>query len=80
MQEHHSPASGPSLALIEWPHCPKCHARMSPATIIPGPSGFDSRTFACSACHHVHVAIVETDPMKSDTARWLAGHDLKSPI
>jgi hypothetical protein len=52
---------------------------MSLATIMPGPSGFDLRTFACSGCDHVHVAIAEADPMRSDAVRWLAGHDLKTP-
>jgi hypothetical protein len=79
MQEHPSPMSSLPLTSIERPHCPKCDARLSLARIMPGPSGFDIRTFECSDCHHVHVAIAEADPMKSDAVRWLAGHDLKSP-
>ncbi len=79
MQEHHTLNAEPSLTSIERPHCPKCDARMSLAKMTPGPSGFDIRTFECSGCLHVHVAITEADPMKSDAVLWLAGHDLKSP-
>jgi hypothetical protein len=79
MQQHHSLNLGPSFASIERPHCPKCDARMGLARIMRGPSGFDIRTFECSDCHHVHVATAESDPLKSDAIRWLAGHDLKSP-
>jgi hypothetical protein len=79
MQQHHSHACGPSLTSIELQHCPKCDARMSLASIRPGPSGFDIRKFECAGCHHVQIAIAEADPMKSDAIRWLSGHDLKSP-
>ena len=71
--------SGRSLTSIERPHCPKCDARMVLARIAPGPAGFDVRTFECAGCLHVHILTVETDPMKSDAVRWLAGNDLRSP-
>jgi hypothetical protein len=50
------------------------------ARITPGPSGFDIRTFECTACDHVHQLVVKLiDPMKStETGRWLAG-DLRAP-
>jgi hypothetical protein len=43
---------------------------------IPGSSAFDIGTFAC-ACHHIRAAAVETDPMRSAAALWLASHDLR---
>ncbi len=52
---------------------------MSLAMIVPGPSGFDIRTFQCGTCHHVNIAAAAADPMKSDAIRWLAAYDLKSP-
>jgi hypothetical protein len=52
---------------------------MTLARLASGPSGFDIRTFECACCHHIHIATVEADPMKSDGVLWLASHDLKSP-
>jgi hypothetical protein len=50
------------------------------ARITPGPSGFDIRTFECTACHTIHQVVVDLiDPMKStETGRWLAG-ELRTP-
>ena len=52
---------------------------MSLARIAPGASAFDIRTFECVGCRHIHTATAETDPMRSDAALWLSGHDLRSP-
>jgi hypothetical protein len=52
---------------------------MSLARMASGPSEFDIRTFQCGSCRHVPIATAETDPMKSDAVRWLAGYELKSP-
>jgi hypothetical protein len=52
---------------------------MSLTRIAPGASAFDIRTLSAPACHHVHTATVETDPMESDALLWLTCHDLKSP-
>jgi hypothetical protein len=50
------------------------------ARITPGRSGFDIRTFECSACDQIHQLVVELiDPMKSlDTAGWFLG-ELRAP-
>jgi len=50
------------------------------ARITPGPSGFDIRTFECTACRTVHKIVVSLiDPMKStETGRWLEG-ELRAP-
>jgi hypothetical protein len=42
--------------------------------IAPGLSGFDSRTFECGKCDHVHAATVDIDPMNSKLiGGWLTG-------
>lgn len=65
---------------IQRPPCPACQTATMLARITPGPSGFDIRTFECTACDHVHQLVVKLiDPMKStETGRWLAG-DLRAP-
>jgi predicted nucleic acid-binding Zn ribbon protein len=73
-----SSTSGPSLAPIERPRCPKCHNRMDLARIMAGPKGYDLRNFECDKCDCVTTVTVATDPMKSDAMRWLAG-GLKPP-
>ena len=35
----------PSLILIKRPRCRKCQTRMNLARIMPGPKGYDYRTF-----------------------------------
>jgi hypothetical protein len=48
------------------PPCPECTALTTLAQIIPGPSGFDIRTFKCPACNCFHQRLVALgDPMKS---------------
>jgi ssDNA-binding Zn-finger/Zn-ribbon topoisomerase 1 len=79
MQQQYSHTSDPTLASIEKQRCPKCGERMSLARIARGRSAFAIRTLKCTGCHHIHVAIAEADPMKSNAVLWLASHDLKSP-
>jgi transposase-like protein len=73
MPNSHSHSSGPSPTEIERPRCPRCPNRMMLARIVPGPTGFDIRTFECSKCDHVFTLTVATDPMKSDVTGWLKG-------
>jgi hypothetical protein len=51
------------------------------ARITPGRSGFDIRTFECSACDLVDQLVVKLiDPMKSlEMVGWFAG-ELRAPI
>ncbi len=79
MQWQYSQTSGPSLTSIQWPHGPNCDQPMRLARIAPGGSAFDIRTFECAGCHHIDIATVETDPMKSNARLWLASHDLRPP-
>lgn len=79
MPDIHSRSTGPSLTVIEHPHCLNCEqVRMNLARISPGPKGFDLRTFECSTCGYTHTISVETDPMKSAKAGWIYG-DLNGP-
>jgi RNase P subunit RPR2 len=45
---------------IHRPACPKCHANMMLARIMPERMGFELHTFECPKCDHVHEVIVET--------------------
>ena len=74
---HSQYSHSPGLS-VRQPRCPKCGEYMSLAR-IPGPSAFDIRTFECAACHHLHTATVDTDPMKSAAVLWLTSHDLRPP-
>jgi hypothetical protein len=60
--------------------CPKCQESTMPARITPGSSGFDIRTFECTACDLIHQLVVELiDPMKSlETTGWFKG-ELRAP-
>jgi hypothetical protein len=79
MPDSQSHSVGPSMLPIERPRCPKCHDRMSLARIMPGPKGYDLRSFDCGKCNHALTVTVATDPMKSDkVGGWFAG-ELKSP-
>jgi catechol 2,3-dioxygenase-like lactoylglutathione lyase family enzyme len=66
------PAAIPLLA-IQRLRCPKCQARMTLARILPGPSGFELRTFDCSSCDHVEKIAIASDPTKSGDVGWLVG-------
>jgi hypothetical protein len=79
MQQQFSHASDPKLASTEKQHCPKRGERMSLARIERDRSAFAIRALECTGCHHIHVAIAQADPMKSNAVLWLASHDLKSP-
>jgi transposase-like protein len=73
-----SQSTGPFLLPIEHPHCPKCADRMHLARIMPGPKGFDLRSFECGKCGYKVTLTIATDPMKSDKLGWLSG-ELKPP-
>ena len=60
----------PSLIPTERPRCPKCQGRMTLARIEPGPDGSDLWTFECPKCEYVHKVMIESDPIKSDSAGW----------
>jgi hypothetical protein len=40
--------------------------------------GFDTRTFECQKCGHVHTMTVSRDPMAASLHGWLTG-ELKAP-
>ena len=46
---------------LHRPACPKCHAHMMLARIMPARVGFDIRTFECPKCGQVHEVMVETN-------------------
>ena len=48
------------------------------AGIMPGPSGYDFRTFECEKCGHADTELVARDPMKSGAQKWIAG-ELRPP-
>jgi hypothetical protein len=43
------------------------------ARIEPGPNGSDLLTFECPKCEYVHKVMIESDPIKSDSAGWQHG-------
>jgi hypothetical protein len=47
------------------PACPKCHAYMMLARIMPARVGFDLRTFECPRCDHQQEMMVETDAFRA---------------
>jgi hypothetical protein len=47
---------------------------MSLVRIMPGPNGFDIRTFECARCDYVKAISIEHDPMKSAGAGWQHSH------
>ena len=61
----------PSLTVIKRPRCRKCQTRMNLARIMPGPKGYDYRTFECTKCDHTDTIAVCTAPMKSGSAGWV---------
>ena len=67
----------PSLIPIQRPPCPMCQGRMMLTLIVPGPAHFDTRTFECSKCEHVHQVLVE-DPLQPANTSWMAA-GLKPP-
>jgi hypothetical protein len=46
--------------------------------VSPGPFGFEHRLFECPKCDHVEINVIESDPLKSKAAGWLAG-ELTAP-
>jgi hypothetical protein len=71
------PAVIPLLA-IQGLRCPKCRTRMTLARILPGPTGFELRTFDCPGCDHVEKIAIASDPTKSGDVGWLVG-ELQAP-
>jgi hypothetical protein len=71
------PAAIPLLA-IQRLRCAKCGTRMMLASTLPGPTGFDVRTFDCSKCGRVEKIVIALDPMKSGAVGWFAG-ELQTP-
>jgi len=55
--------------------CPNCQSEMSLGRIMPGPSGYDFRTFECHGCaYQLKTAVKLGDPMESKaTMDWLRG-------
>jgi hypothetical protein len=51
---------------------------MTLARIMPGPKGFDLRSFECAKCKRAATVTIAHDPMQSDMAGWIAG-ELKPP-
>jgi len=68
----------PCLLPIRRPGCPKCESRMMLAWIMPGPEGFELRTFECRKCDHSFTNAVAKEPMNTVSAGWIAG-ELKAP-
>jgi hypothetical protein len=67
-----------SLTALERPRCPRCQIRMPLIAAERDPGGCDDRTFKCEKCGESRTVKVAADPMKSDSAGWLAG-ELKPP-
>jgi hypothetical protein len=59
-----------SLIPIKRPRCRKCQTRMNLARIMPGPKGYDYRTFECTKCDRIDTIAVCTDPM-TGSAGWI---------
>jgi hypothetical protein len=78
MREYQPLSSAHRLAM-EHPSCPGCRrSRMVLCAVEPGPSGFDTRTFECQKCGHVHTMTVSRDPLATSLHGRLAG-ELKPP-
>ena len=75
----YQPLASAHLLAIQHPNCPGCRrSRMVLCVVEPGSPGFDTRTFECQKCGHVHTMTVSRDPMASSLQGWLAG-ELKAP-
>jgi hypothetical protein len=73
MPDSQPPRWSPSPTAVERPPCENCGNRMMLARIMPGPKGFELRSFECNRCDHVFTQTFATDPMKSHVAGWLNG-------
>ena len=67
-----------SSFIVERPMCPTCKHRMGLARISPGKRGFEARIFECATCHHIEQVSSAIDPLKTDSAGWLAS-ELRPP-
>ena len=65
-------------SIADRPMCPACKHRMALGRVSPGERGFEDRTFECSTCERTEKISVVVDPMKTDTAGWLAS-ELRPP-
>ena len=68
----------PCLLPIRRPDARNAKAALMLAAIVPGPEGFELRTFECRKCDHSFTKAVAKDPMNAVSARWIAG-ELKPP-
>jgi hypothetical protein len=68
------------MITLRRPPSPKRQTTTTLASMDPGPSGFDFRTFECPKCDYDHQTAAElVDPMKSrETNSWLMGQ-LRAP-
>jgi hypothetical protein len=78
MPSSHALPTGPPLSAIERPRCQHCQSRTVLAHTVPGPAGYELRTFECPKCDRFLQTLVASDPMSGDAKRWLRGQ-LKSP-
>lgn len=62
--------AGPPGFSFDRPACPKCKTLMLLARVMPGPTGYEYRTFECARCDHSDVILFCTDSMKSNQAGW----------
>jgi hypothetical protein len=61
----------PCLLPVRRPGCPKCEGHMMLAAIMPGPEGFELRTFECRKCDHSFTnAVAKTDAAPMTAAAW----------
>jgi len=60
----------PELLPIHRPRCPDCQMRMVTADVMPGPAGFEYRSYECPNCAHTETRIEDSDPL--DVVRWIA--------
>lgn len=70
--------TGPLPSVLERPRCQHCQTRTILRGTVPGPAGYDFRTFACPKCDRVQRTLVVSDPMSGDAKGWLRG-ELRSP-
>lgn len=68
MPDSQSHTTGPRGFSFDRPACPRCKTLMMLARIMPGPNGYEYRTFECARCDHSDMIPFSTDPMKSDQA------------
>lgn len=73
-QKRSEHSSNLTLSIIQHPCCKKCSMRMAFARSVPGPKGYEFRTFECGKCNQIEKILILTDPMSSNGTGWTAGH------